>query len=55
MPADSINILFLGDVIGQPGNRAVFFNLKNLIKKYNADFTVLNGENSADGFGLLPA
>ena len=55
MPADTINILFLGDIIGQPGNRAVFFNLKNLIKKYNADFTVINGENSADGFGLLPA
>ena len=55
MPASIINILFLGDVVGQPGNRAVFFNLKNLIKKYNADFTVINGENSADGFGLLPA
>ena len=55
MPADKINILFLGDVVGQPGTRAVFFNLKNLIKKYNADFTVINGENSADGFGLLPA
>lgn len=55
MPADIIKILFLGDVVGQPGNRAVFFNLKNLIKKYNADFTVINGENSADGFGLLPA
>ncbi|MBQ7746349.1 MAG: TIGR00282 family metallophosphoesterase [Spirochaetia bacterium] len=55
MPADTINILFLGDIIGQPVNRAVFFNLKNLIKKYNADFTVINGENSADGFGLLPA
>ncbi|MBO7094533.1 MAG: TIGR00282 family metallophosphoesterase [Spirochaetia bacterium] len=55
MPADTINILFLGDIIGQPGNRAVFFNLKSLIKKYNADFTVVNGENSAEGFGILPA
>lgn len=55
MPADTIKVLFLGDVIGQPGNRAVFFNLKNLIKKYNADFTIINGENSADGFGILPA
>ena len=54
MPADSINILFLGDIVGQPGNRAVFFNLKNLIKKYDASFTILNGENSADGFGILP-
>ena len=55
MPADTINILFLGDIIGQPGNRAVFFNLKSLIKKYNANFTVVNGENSAEGFGILPA
>lgn len=55
MPADTINILFLGDIIGQPGNRAVFFNLKSLIKKYNADFAVVNGENSAEGFGILPA
>ncbi len=55
MPADTVKVLFLGDVIGQPGNRAVFFNLKNLIKKYNIDFTIINGENSADGFGILPA
>ena len=55
MPADTINILFLGDIIGQPGNRAIFFNLKSLIKKYNADFTIVNGENSAEGFGILPA
>lgn len=54
MPDNKVKILFLGDVVGQPGNRAVFFNLKNLIKKYDADFTIINGENSADGFGILP-
>lgn len=55
MPADSVRILFLGDVVGQPGNRAIFFNLKNLIKKFDADFTIINGENSADGFGIIPS
>ncbi len=52
--ADVIRALLLGDVIGQPGCRAVFVGLKKLIKKYKADVVMVNGENAADGFGINP-
>ncbi|MBN2651810.1 MAG: TIGR00282 family metallophosphoesterase [Spirochaetales bacterium] len=48
----SIKALFLGDVVGQPGCRAVFMELGKLIKAHNADFVIVNGENAADGFGI---
>lgn len=47
-----LTALLLGDVIGQPGSRALFIGLPQLIKSLRADFVVLNGENAADGFGL---
>lgn len=50
----TVRVLFLGDVIGQPGVRAVFTHLRTAIKKYKADFTFLNGENASNGFGLTP-
>lgn len=51
---DTINALLLGDIIGQPGCRAVFIGLKKLIKDYKADVVMVNGENAADGFGITP-
>ncbi|WP_422478713.1 TIGR00282 family metallophosphoesterase [Pleomorphochaeta sp. DL1XJH-081] len=48
----TITALLLGDVIGQPGGRALFMGLPQLIKKLRADLVVINGENAADGFGL---
>lgn len=48
----TITALLLGDVIGQPGCRALFIGLPQLIKKLRADVVILNGENAADGFGL---
>lgn len=52
--SDSIRVLMLGDIIGQPGMRALFSSLKALKKEYKSDFVIINGENAADGFGLLP-
>ncbi len=49
-----ISVLVLGDVIGQPGCRALFFKLPGLVKKYKADLVIVNGENASDGFGILP-
>lgn len=46
--------LFLGDVVGQPGCRALFIGLKDLVKKHRADLVVVNGENAAEGFGITP-
>jgi len=50
----NISVLILGDVVGQPGCRALFFKLPGLIKKYKADLVIVNGENASDGFGILP-
>ena len=49
-----IRALVLGDIVGQPGCRAVFIGLKSLIKEHKADFVIINGENAADGFGITP-
>lgn len=48
-------ILMLGDVVGQPGLRALTLRLKKLVRdELKADFVVVNAENAADGFGILP-
>jgi metallophosphoesterase (TIGR00282 family) len=47
----SINILFVGDIIGQPGMDIVQMYLPGLIQKYKADFIFVNGENLSDGKG----
>ena len=49
-----MNILFIGDVVGEPGCYALRKVLPALKKKYNADVTVVNGENSAKGNGITP-
>lgn len=46
-----INILFIGDVVGQPGLEMLETWLPSLQKKYRADITIVNGENAADGKG----
>ncbi|MGD8114193.1 MAG: YmdB family metallophosphoesterase, partial [Sphaerochaetaceae bacterium] len=52
--ANELRALILGDVVGSPGSRALFFGLKKLIKDYKADLVVVNGENAAAGFGMMP-
>ena len=47
----TINILFIGDIVGKPGMEMVETWLPSLKKKYRADFVIANGENSADGKG----
>ena len=47
-----MNILFVGDVVGSPGRRALAEGLLPLIDKRRIDFTVVNVENAAGGFGL---
>jgi len=50
--ADDFRILFVADVVGQPGREAVKAILPGLKKELGADLTILNGENAAGGFGL---
>lgn len=50
----TLRILFLGDVFGEPGRRAVADLLPELKEKYDADFVIVNGENAAAGRGITP-
>ncbi len=43
-----MKILILGDVVGASGRAAIKENLDNIIKENEIDFTIINGENSAD-------
>jgi metallophosphoesterase (TIGR00282 family) len=45
-------LLFIGDVVGEPGRRAVRENLPALRERHSADLVVVNGENSAGGVGI---
>ena len=49
-----IRILFLGDVVGEPGRKAVIARLAALKEQENIDFIVVNGENAAGGRGITP-
>jgi 2',3'-cyclic-nucleotide 2'-phosphodiesterase len=49
-----MRILFVADVNGTPGVRAVERMLPDLRKERGADFCVVNGENAADGLGITP-
>ncbi|MBN2406881.1 MAG: TIGR00282 family metallophosphoesterase [Elusimicrobia bacterium] len=49
-----MNILFIGDVIGNPGREAVQALLPKMKNQYGVDFVILNGENSAGGLGITP-
>jgi len=47
-----MNILFIGDVVGSPGRRALKEALHGVIDRHRVDFTIVNVENAAGGFGL---
>jgi metallophosphoesterase (TIGR00282 family) len=49
-----MKLLFVGDVIGKPGRRAVQNLLPRLVDHHRADYVVVNVENSAGGFGVTP-
>lgn len=47
-----MNFLVVGDIVGTPGMDALRANISRLKEKFNIDFTIVNGENSADGMGI---
>src|ERR1700720_4867844 len=47
-----LTILFLGDIVGEPGRSAVIARLPELREKYGLDFIIVNGENTAGGRGI---
>jgi len=50
----SLTVLCVGDVFGEPGRRALRALLPGLKKRYDADLAVVNVENAAAGYGVLP-
>ena len=50
--SDTIRILFVGDIVGEPGLAIVDTLLPALINKHKPDFIIVNGENSHDGMGI---
>jgi metallophosphoesterase (TIGR00282 family) len=50
-----MRILFVGDIVGKPGRRALTGLLEGLISDHGIEFTIANGENAAGGMGLTPA
>jgi len=49
-----VNLLFIGDIVGNPGRHAVKTLLPKLRERHALDFVVANGENSAGGSGITP-
>jgi len=48
----TLNILFIGDIIGAPGLELTETLLKSYLQKYSVDCCIANGENLVDGKGI---
>lgn len=49
-----MRIIFLGDIVGEPGRQGLKIAIPELIETYAPDFIVVNGENAAGGSGITP-
>jgi metallophosphoesterase (TIGR00282 family) len=49
-----VKILFIADIVGEPGRRAVREIVPKLKARHSIDLVVANGENSAGGSGITP-
>ncbi|HET8968446.1 MAG TPA: TIGR00282 family metallophosphoesterase, partial [Gaiellaceae bacterium] len=49
-----MRILFIADVVGAPGRRALEQRLRAIRDEHEIDACVVNGENAADGIGITP-
>ncbi len=49
-----MKVLFIGDIMGEPGRRAISRTLHKVIGQHGVDLVIGNGENVAGGFGITP-
>ena len=49
-----MKVLFIGDIFGEPGRRAVARAVPKLVGQRQIDIVIGNGENAAAGFGITP-
>ncbi len=54
MSSSMMTIIFLGDVVGEPGRLALYRAVPKLRAEFNADAIIVNGENAAGGKGITP-
>ena len=45
-------VLFIGDIVGEPGRRSITNNIHRVSEQYRVDLVIGNAENVAGGFGL---
>lgn len=49
-----MKLLFIGDIVGEPGRRAVKGLVPGLVKKHKIECVIANAENAAGGSGITP-
>ncbi|MDD5496062.1 MAG: TIGR00282 family metallophosphoesterase [Candidatus Omnitrophica bacterium] len=49
-----MRVLFIGDIVGEPGRHAIGELLPKIKKREGIDFTIANAENVAGGSGVTP-
>lgn len=49
-----MRVLFIGDIVGEPGRKMVRAHMRSLTDTYRPDLVFANGENAAGGFGITP-
>jgi metallophosphoesterase (TIGR00282 family) len=49
-----LRVLFLGDIVGRPGRKAIAGALSALKDEFKPQVVIANGENAAGGFGIQP-
>ncbi|MCX7988509.1 MAG: TIGR00282 family metallophosphoesterase [Thermodesulfovibrio sp.] len=49
---ETVNILFIGDIVGKAGRNIVRALLPKLVDQYKIELVIANGENAAGGFGI---
>ncbi len=47
-----MKVLFIGDIVGEPGRKMVKAHISALTAQYRPDLVIANGENAAGGFGI---
>jgi 2',3'-cyclic-nucleotide 2'-phosphodiesterase len=49
-----VKLLFVADIVGTPGRKAIEERLPSLREELDVDLCIANGENVADGVGITP-
>ena len=51
-PMPPRRVLFIGDIVGEPGRTALTTTLPSLVERYEPTIVIANGENVAGGLGI---